>query len=154
MIAAREDVIRALAQVVGVERATEVVASTMAKLGARAWDEPTASKVIDELVAAGGTVALAARRLRMAGGRMTATQPTQARVADVTRALVELLTPSLGVDKATSVVSEEKARRGLATLSPESALSLLEALAQQGGAVGTVARFAKARAHLALANAR
>lgn len=149
MKASRDEVIRALAQVVGVERANEVVAGAMAKAGARAWDEPTAGKVLDELAAMGGPVAIAARRLRMSAGRSSA-QP-EGGAADVTRALVELLTPSLGAEKASAVVSDEKARRGLTTLSTEAALAVLEALAQQGGPIGTVARFAKARAHLALA---
>lgn len=151
MKASRDSVIRALAQVVGVERANEVVAGAMAKAGARAWDEPTAGKVLDELAAMGGPVAIAARRLRMAGGRLTSSQLERGAERDVTRALVELLTPSLGAEKASAVVSDEKARRGLTTLSTEAALAVLEALAQQGGPIGTVARFAKARAHLALA---
>jgi hypothetical protein len=67
-------------------------------------------------------------------------------------ALVNLLGPALGDDNARSVILRELSAQGLipAALDRAGSLELLERLASRGGAEGTVARFAKARAMLSL----
>jgi hypothetical protein len=66
--------------------------------------------------------------------------------------LVEMLSESLGAEKAGQVVSETTKRLGVDAYDydREQALRILEAMAAQPGLVGVVARFAKARVIFAL----
>ena len=66
--------------------------------------------------------------------------------------LVEMLSESLGDDKARQVIGDTVARLGFGGLEydREQVLAILEAMTEEPGLVGVVARFAKARAILAL----
>jgi hypothetical protein len=161
--ASRDDLVARLAAVVGAERASELVESAARALDVQTWDASALDLVIDHLAAArgaiGATVRLHRSRLRMLAGRAAveaaspppASPPPAARALDSNRQrLVGLLSPSLGVEKSEALIDAAAKRRGLrrSPLSRADALLILEELTQEGGLVGTVARFAKARAHL------
>jgi hypothetical protein len=61
--------------------------------------------------------------------------------------LIDKLASSVGIDKANEVVDHTATRLGLGAgeLDRDGVLKLLEALAQEPGLVGTVARFMKVR---------
>lgn len=174
----RQDVVTRLAAVVGEERAAELVTESLAALGVTGWSDAIADRVIDKLAATPGLVGAAARRLR-APTSARATAPSLERPVFATSAtsphrdpaphaptppegltsgsptfvkLTAMLGASLGEAKARALVEEAARRRGITreSLGHEDAFLILEDLAREPGLVGTVARFAKARAHFEL----
>jgi hypothetical protein len=162
---ARSELLSRLAGVVGEERAAEIVDDTARALGldgtAEAGVEPIVDRLAESRGAIGATVRLLRSRSRLA---------TQSHARDVERPLddgtgprpsvdhanvgklVDLLTPALGKERATELVATAIVRLSLdrRALGRRDGLAVLEALALQPGLTGTVARFAKARAHLEL----
>lgn len=64
-------------------------------------------------------------------------------------ALMDMLSGTLGSDKAAAIVDEAANALGIgAVLDREQALRVLERVAQNPGLVGIAARFAKSRVHL------
>jgi hypothetical protein len=141
----RRRIVAQLSAAVGDERAEELVAEQAAALRVRGaeWSDRDAAAVVERLAALPGVVGLTARRLQ---------RRPSAKERDVLAKLVALLGEALGEAKARDLVDGVIARRGLdrTALDRADALVVLEELASMTGLVGTVARFAKARALLEL----
>ena len=149
----RAQILRALAPVTGEERAAEIVDVAADIEQVKSWSDAETSRVLARLSRGHGATAVAARRLwdRLSRAGTTRSEEMSVRTNFVD-ALVKLLGPALGDDNARSVILRELSAQGLipAALDRAGSLELLERLASRGGAEGTVARFAKARAILSL----
>ncbi|MDQ3031474.1 MAG: hypothetical protein M3Y87_03585 [Myxococcota bacterium] len=163
------DIVGKLADVVGREKAEDVVSRAARELGIRGT-QPSSDdidRLLAKLSAHPGVIGTAARVMRrraqmdIALAKIDAsseptTPATKSAAAPTTPygKLVGMLAPALGEDKAVSLIEAAAKRRGLTAsqLRREECMALLEDLAGQEGLVGTVARFAKARAHLELAS--
>ncbi|MFO0682411.1 MAG: hypothetical protein U0234_10185 [Sandaracinus sp.] len=159
----RGDIVEHLASIVGREKAAELVDEAARASGAHAADPDEAERILDQLATVRGAVGVSARmmrqRVRGSGAhRAPETLRTDPRAPgppadhpNVAR-LVNMLAPAVGAERAAELVSDALAtlgrdRRGL---DRAGALAVLENLASRGGLIGTVARFAKARAHFEL----
>jgi hypothetical protein len=176
MAVTREEVVARLAGLVGAERATELVDEAIRSAGGLrgTWDDRTLGRVLEKLAATPGAVGAAARSLkRTSAGHarvdaldaITGEEPTgrfdesvvrkpeeqTGRVPSAPmRKLVTLLATALGQERSEALVDEALRKRGIRRdrVTRADALSVLDDLAKEEGAIGTVARFAKARALL------
>jgi hypothetical protein len=151
----RESLIARLAAVVGDEHAEEIFDRTALELGAagRDLDDAQLSGVLERLCERSDVVGMTARLLRSRVPTPPAIPRPLAATPETSHAetLIGMLTASLGREKAESLVDDAIKRRRLArsALTGREAHAILEDLAESKGLVGTVARFAKARAHFA-----
>jgi hypothetical protein len=152
----KESLIARLAAVVGNEHAEEILDRTAQEVGATGphLDEAQLARVLETLCGRSDVVGMTARLLK---NRVPTPQPRfRPAAAPATTAhaetLIGMLTASLGRDKAESLVADAIKRRGFtqSALTSQEAHAILEDLAKSKGLVGTVARFAKARAHFEL----
>lgn len=156
----RGDIVEHLAAIVGREKAAELVDDAARASGAHAADPDEASRILDHLAAVRGAVGVSARlmrqRVRAAPGHR-APEPVRGETKGPGDhpnfgRLVNMLAPAVGEEQAAELVAEAIQALGSdrRALGRASALAVLEQLASRGGLIGTVARFAKARAHFEL----
>ena len=169
------DIVDRLAEMVGTEKAEDVVATAARELGIRPAhaDADASERLLAKLGQHPGVIGTAARvmlrRVQMdsalakidappsevaAAAPPAAAPPAAAPRRTPYETLLGLLSPALGEEKAASLLEGAARRRGLspANMRRNDCLALLEDLSAQEGLVGTVARFAKARAHFELAS--
>jgi hypothetical protein len=159
------DLMSMLAHTLGQEKSTEVVEAAAARLAIKGpmIERHDAEALLDFLSRTAGLVGIAARFAQRRAFRGEESPPpssirskdqrdappsTERRRADsATRAsLVELLTPSLGQEKAEEEVTAATRRLGFSgVLDMKQAGAVLDDLAGRPGAIGATARFAKAR---------
>lgn len=163
-----ERLIAVLTPAAGIERARAVVEEACRELQVPHPPRPQHMRaVVSHLAAKSGAIGvavrLALRREAMgpAAGRPATPAPAPAAgppvsratpsgvTVDARRALVELLAPALGYEKAEAAVDETMQRlRLVAPLAARDAERVLSLLADGDGHVATIARFAKARSAL------
>jgi hypothetical protein len=159
------NVVHRLAEVVGKEKAEDLVLTAARELGIRiaSADESAIEQILAKLAQHPGVIGTASRvalrraQMDAALAQLDAPTPEVAAQAPVVSSprtpyetLVALLSPALGEEKATSLLEAAARNRGVsaAHMRRHDCLAVLEDLTAQEGLVGTVARFAKARAHL------
>lgn len=159
----RSDLVEHLASIVGREKASDLVDDAARAVGGGAADPEQASRILDHLASIPGAVGVSARllrqRARSSGARLTpdgARDPIASSMGDHPNVgrLVHMLAPSVGDERASELVDEAIAllHHDRRALDRGAALAVLESLATRGGLIGTVARFAKARAHFELSD--
>jgi hypothetical protein len=148
------DLAKLLAPALGMERAEQVVHTTLQQLGF-----PSQALHVDEALAAlrlisqsDGVVGVAGRfaltRVTVGRDAVASAPRSEARLKPMTRnALVQLFVPSVGNEKANDAVSTALARLNISsqTLNAEEVGAVLGLFVDGGGILATVARFARAR---------
>lgn len=159
----RDELARLLASALGQEKADEVVTSAAHALGFAGSSHTIeeARAILERLATTEGLIGVVARFALSRGdvdalvesapaseARPSASpeRPSKSPRADVVD-LLPLLAPALGTEKARDATTAVATRLGLDArcLTREEALTVLDELAREGGIVGVVARFAKAR---------
>lgn len=159
----RGDIVEHLASIVGREKAAELVDEAGRTSGAHAADPDEAERILDQLATVRGAVGVSARMMRQrvrGSGAHRVPEPLRADARGPSTAaehpnvgrLVGMLAPAVGAERAAELVGEALTSLGKdrRVLDRAGALAVLESLATRGGLIGTVARFAKARAHFEL----
>lgn len=164
-VVARSELLARLATVVGEERASELVDDAARALGVAPGSADAVDPIVDRLAESRGAIGATVRLLRSRSRLLASSRAFEADArADPKTGprpsvdhpnvakLVGLLQPALGVERAKELVAATITRLGLERRSVDvrAGLAVLEALTEEPGLTGTVARFAKARAHLEL----
>ena len=147
-----DEVALRLGPIGGGVRGEDAVRKAAEALGLRGPFSPAeAEMVLERLVVMGGPAGTAARLARAKSGldasASRGSMPSFAAVSVVSRAdLVELLSPSLGVEASETLVARFSERVGFPLAGERDvALKVLELMACETGVVGVAARFAKVK---------
>lgn len=121
------------------------------RVSSEPMEAATARKVLERIASQDGIVGVTGRvaLTRLDGARSTSGHVAVAKRRQALHVLASLLAPTIGDERATSLVREHARTKGYPDqIDLDEALAILEDIAVLPGVIGIAARFAKTRIHL------